>query len=935
MKGDKKQQKFVLIDGNALIHRAFHALPPLTTKKGELVNAVFGFTSVLLKAIKDLKPTHIAVAFDAKGPTFRHKKFPEYKATREAAPKELYRQFPRVKEVVQALNIPSYEVSGFEADDIIGTLSKKLTMENIIVTGDLDELQLVDDNTKVYAMRRGIQDTMIYDEKKVIERYGIKPEQLVDFKGLRGDPSDNIPGVSGIGEKIASKLLKKFGTIENMYKRLEKGEKVKGISDRIIKILLEQKEKAFLSKKLAKIATDMPLKINLKKCEVQDYDREKVVRLFQELEFKTLLTRLPESSRKKRQESLKLEMQKSKSKSLVLNFKTKNPNTTIQKSLNYKIVDTKEEFVELLNRLAKAKEFAIDTEATSVQAMAAKLLGISFAIKENEAYYLPADKIWQWGSLKLQLEKILNNKTIKKIAHNAKYDLIVLKNFGFELTGIYFDTMIASYVLSPSQRRHSLDDLAFQELGYEMMSFEDLVGKGKKRKDISEVDIKKLAFYSCEDVDVTLKLKNIFKEKLSKEKRLSNIFWKIEMPLVEVLVKMEMAGVKIDVEFLKKLSVDFGRELKKLENKIYSLSGTRKFNINSTQQLSKILFEKLRIPNGEVRKTITGYSTAAQELAKIRKKHPIIPLIEQYREYTKLKNTYIDALPGLINKKTARVHTSFNQTVTATGRLSSSDPNLQNIPIRTPIGREIRKAFVAESKSVLLSFDYSQIELRIMAHMSSDRNLISAFERNEDVHAITASLIFGKEIGDVTFEERRLAKTVNFGIMYGMSPHGLSQTLGIDRDKAKKIIDKYFETFPLIAIYIKNTLDFARKNGYVETLLGRRRYLPEFGSGFPQLQAAAERMAINMPIQGTAADIIKLAMIELDSQILQKTSLANVKMILQVHDELVFEIKENKVAEVARKIKEIMENVFKLSVPLKVDVNVGKNWGEMKELVWV
>jgi DNA polymerase-1 len=927
---DNPPQKFILIDGNALIHRAFHALPPLTSKKGELVNAVFGFTSILLKAIKDLKPTHIAVAFDSKGPTFRHKEFHDYKATRVAAPEELYQQFSRVKEVVKALNIPSYEVSGFEADDIIGTLSKKLTIDNVIVTGDLDELQLVDQNTKVYIARKGVQDTVIYDEKKVIERYGIKAEQLIDFKGLRGDPSDNIPGVKGIGEKTAAKLLQKLGTIEKLYKKLEKEKKIKGVPDRVIKILLEQKEKAFLSKKLATIVTNMPLKINLNDCVIQDYDREKVVKLFQELEFKTLLSRLPESSRGNgKQASLELKVTGvSKDQKVVQNQKLKETGT--KSRISYELIETKEKFVELLDRLTAAKEFAIDTETTSAQAVEAKLLGISFAIKPNHAFYLPADKIWEWDSLKLQLKNILESNNTKKTAHNAKYDFIVLKNSGFELAEVYFDTMIASYILNPSSRRHSLNDLAFQELGYEMMSFEDLVGKGKERKDISEVDIKKLAFYSCEDVDITLKLKNIFEKKLKKEKKLLEIFRKIEMRLIWVLAKMETAGIKIDTNFLGTLSKNFARELKKLENKIYNLAGTRKFNINSTQQLSKILFEKLQIPNGEVKKNIAGYSTAAQELAKIRKNHSIVPLIERYREYTKLKNTYIDALPELVNKKTGRVHTSFNQTITATGRLSSSDPNLQNIPIRTDIGREIRKAFVADSGFKILSADYSQIELRLAAHISSDPNMLRAFKSNEDIHTSTAAKIFKKDVKNVSSQERRFAKTINFGVLYGMSPYGLSRALEIDHEEAQLFIDQYFQNFSAVAVYIKNTLEFARKNGYVETLLGRKRYLPELVSGSPQIQAAAERMAINAPIQGTAADIIKMAMNELNNQNLVLNP--DCKLLLQVHDELVFEIKKGKLTEYAQKIKQIMENIYKLQIPLKIDLSYGENWGEMEEL---
>lgn len=910
-----KKQRILLIDGHALIHRAYHALPPLTTKNGELVGAVFGFTSVLLKAIKELKPTHVLVAFDVKGPTFRHKEYKEYKATRVAAPQDLYDQIPRVKQVVEVFNIPYYEIPGFEADDLIGTLSKKLKIENIVVTGDLDELQLVDRNTKVYTMRRGVQDTVMYDEKKVFERYGLKPKQLVDFKGLRGDPSDNIPGVKGIGEKTAAKLLSEFGNLEKLYKAIEEG-RAKSISEKLQKLLVEQKKQAFLSRKLATIVTNIKLDFDLKKCELSDYDKNKVIKLFQELEFKSLLARLPESKHKSEQTSLfgKLESSKLKVQSPKLQLKTQN--------FNYQLIDTEAKFKEFLVKLAQQKEFVVDTETTSANAMKAKLVGLSFCWREKNAYYIPTSPFVKSGLL-----GILENPKIKKIAHNAKYDLLVLKNFGINLQGVFFDTMLASYLLSPGTRRHSLDELAFSEFGYQMMSFEDLVGKGKKQKKIEEVEIEKLCFYSCEDADFTFRLYKLYKEKLKKEPKLEKIFYDIEMPLLFVLSLIEENGVKLDKKFLEKLSKNFGKELDKLAAKIYKLAGTQDFNINSTQQLQKILFEKLKIPSKEARKIKTGISTAASELAKLRKAHPIIGEIEKYREYTKLKNTYIDALPQLINKKTGRIHTSFNQTVTATGRLSSSDPNLQNIPIRTEIGKEIRKAFIADYGFKILSADYSQIELRLAAHISGDSNMLKAFDHDEDIHTATAAKIFKKDIKNISSQERRFAKTINFGILYGMSPYGLSQTLDIDHKEAQLFINQYFQNFPAIAVYIKNTLEFARKNGYVETLLGRKRYLPELISGSPQIQSAAERMAINAPIQGSASDIIKMAMNKLKEKNLVQTP--DCKLLLQVHDELVFEIKEEKLKDYAKNIKEIMENVYKLQIPLKVDLRYGINWGEL------
>lgn len=926
----KVNKKILLIDGNALIHRAFHALPALTTKAGELVNAVFGFTSVLLKAIKELKPTHVLVAFDKKGPTFRHKIFIDYKATRQAAPQELYKQIPRIKQVIQAFNIPSFEIRGYEADDIIGTLSKKIGFENIIVTGDLDALQLVDENTRVYTLRRGVQDTIIYDERAVFERYRLTPKQLIDFKALRGDPSDNIPGVRGIGEKTATYLLQKFKNLENLYKRIEepgfkqKNKKEKIIKENVLFALLEHKKEAFLSKRLAKIICDIRLDFDLEKCKLKEYDREKVVRLFQELEFRSLLARLPESKKAGQQaglfkEKIKNEKQKEKENQSLVRMKDYR---------KYILVDSEEKFNYLIKKLSSLSQFALDTETTSQHAMEARLLGISFAWKENEAYYVPiyASRFSISAGQFSRLKAILENKKIKKIGHNIKYDLIVLKNSFIDLRGIDFDTMVASYVLAPGTRRHNLEDLAFQELGYEMMSFDDLVGQGKNKKKIEEIDLERLAFYSCEDVDFTFRLFKIFQKKLAKEKMLERIFKEIEMPLISCLAQMEMWGVRLDKQFLKDLSKIFETNIKELEKEIYKLAGC-KFNVNSSKQLKEILFKKLKISTREVKKIQTGFSTAASELAKLRLAHPIISLIEKHRELAKLKNTYTDALPRLVNIKTGRVHTSFNQTVTATGRLSSSDPNLQNIPVKTEIGRQIRRAFIAEKGYYILSCDYSQIELRVMAHLSQDQNLIKAFERDEDIHAATAATLFKKEAGKISFEERRVAKTINFAVMYGMSPYGLAQTLTCDVEEAKEFINKYFENYPSIALYIKKTLDFARKNGYVKTLMGRRRYLPELVHSQGIATAAAERMAINAPIQGLAADIIKIAMQKILPLLSQET-----KMIIQVHDELVFEIKKEQVKKVAKEIKKIMENAFKLCIPLKVDVSYGENWGDLKKL---
>lgn len=918
----KIKQKLVLIDGNALIHRAFHALPPLTNKKGQMTNAVFGFTSVLLKAIKDLKPTHIVVAFDKKGPTFRHKLYKDYKATREAAPKELYQQIPIVHQVVKAMNIPFYEMKGFEADDIIGTLSKKAGIDNVIVTGDLDALQLVDQDTKVYTMRRGVQDTVVYDSKKVKQRYDLKPEQLIDYKGLRGDASDNIPGVPGVGEKTAVILLKEFGTIENLYQKIKQKNyqlNIKGLrgAESLQKKLLENEEQALLSKKLGKIIIDMPLKIDLKKCVLSDYERGKVVDLFQKLEFKSLLSRLPESLTESKEQGTLF---------AGLAGENENKKSKTRAEFRYELIDNEKKLQQLLRKLEKIKETTFDTETDSLNQMEAKLIGISIAWQEGEAYYIP-EKILISSAGK-KFINLLASEKIKKIAHNAKYDYHVMLNYGVEVNNLYFDTMVASYLLQTGSRRHNLDDLTFAEFGHEMISYEDLVGKGKEAKQITDVDIIKLKDYACEDADFTLRLKNKFAKRMDKRNKLKKLFNEIEMPLVFILAKMERVGVKVNVAELKKLSKIFEQKINQLAMNIYREAGTKAFNINSTQQLSQILFDKLKISTEGIRKTTTGYSTASRELNKIKDKHKIVPLIEKYREMVKLKSTYVDSLPKLVNKETGRVHTSYNQTVTATGRLSSSDPNLQNIPIRTEEGRKIRKSFIAEKEFKLLSLDYSQIELRILAHLSKDANLVKAFQEDQDIHAATASILLEKDLKDITKEDRRVAKTINFGLLYGMRAYGLSDRLGIDRKEAKEFVDNYFAKFSSVQTYLDAILKKARKDGYVETLTGRRRYFPELNGSGPQV-AAAERMAINMPIQGLSADIMKIAMINL-KPLLDKNQ--NIKLIMQVHDELIFEVKEEMLNATASEVKNVMEKAFKLNVPLKVDVNYGDNWEEMKEI---
>ncbi len=941
--------KFIIIDGNALLHRAWHALPPLYTKKGELVNVVYGFTSIFLKTLKELKPTHFVVTFDKKAPTFRHKMFEKYKAQRVKQPDEFYNQIPRVKELLEIFNIPVFEKDGYEADDLIGTIAYQLTIANlkspietIIVTGDLDTLQLINENTKVFTLKKGINDTIIYDKKAVQERYGLTPEQIIDFKALRGDPSDNIMGVKGIGEKTAIELLKTFGTLEKIYKAIsESGDQIK---EKTKKILLEYKDDAFLSKKLVTILKDAPIQIELEKCKLKNFDQEKIIKLFQELEFKSLLSKLSAIqsllivNSEKNKKVWNAENQNDNSKCKNQKFKQDEISAIYEENKKeqgkYILIDTQEKFEKFLEKLKKQKAFVLDTETTNLNPFKAKLLGISFCWKNGEAYYVQ----YQISNIKYQkLKEILENSKIKKCGHNIKFDAAILKEQGIDLQGINFDTMIASYLLNSGTRALSLDSVVFTELGHQMISFEKLVGfkipkkiDEKKLEQIMEsVPIQKMAEYSCEDADYTFQLIDQLIPQL-KEKNLWNLFQEIEMPLIPVLAQMERNGIKINKEILQTLTEQLIIYEKQLTGKIYQNAGIE-FNINSPLQLKKILFEKLKISINGIKKTKTGISTAASELEKLKGSHLIIDLILEYREIFKLKSTYSEALPKLINLKTQRIHTSFNQTITATGRLSSSNPNLQNIPAKGKFSKEIRTAFIAEKGCKLISVDYSQIELRVIASLANDEKMIQAFKNKEDIHIRTAAEINECELNEVTSEMRQQAKAINFGIIYGMGVYGLVQRTGISQEKAKKFIEKYFEIHNGIKNYLEEIKKAAKEKGYVETLFGRRRYLPEINSKMFQIQNAAERMAINMPIQGTAADLIKIAMIKINEKIKNKS----IKMVLQVHDELVFETEMQYTASLCEIIKQEMEQSLetkKFKVPIEVNIKIGDNWGEMKEM---
>ncbi|MDP2708973.1 MAG: DNA polymerase I [bacterium] len=936
-KADKKA-KFMIIDGNALIHRSFHALPPLTTKQGEIINAVYGFTSVLLKALREFKPDYAALTLDRKEKTFRHARYADYKATRVKAPDELYAQIPRVKEVARALNIPIFELPGFEADDLIGTLAAKVDgqVEKIIVTGDLDTMQLVNGHTKVFTMKRGLTDSVLYDEQAVISRYGLKPEQMVDFKALRGDPSDNIPGVKGIGEKTATELLKNFKTLDGVYKNIDS----KKIKDRARELLLEYKDDALMSKELATIKRDVKLEFNLDQARFCDFNQEKAAELFNELEFKTLLPRLQTLN-----QDAKKQLEKSE------DYQAEDKFNRDLELFAYELVDNDKKFINFLKLLNKQKEFTFDTETGNFDPVTAQLLGVSFSWKTGQAYYInfkdtrnnnQANSKSQISNLfnynkelkentwLEQLKPVFEDEKIKKYGHNIKFDVEVMASRGIKVKGVAADSMIMSYLLNPGSRQHNLDAVAFSQLNFQKISKEDLLGTGRDKLKFENVPLEKLYVYSCEDADFTFRLVKKLLPELKKQK-LEKLFKEIEMPLVLVLVAMELTGIKIDQELLNGLGKSADKKIKILVKKIHELAGVE-FNINSTQQLSEILFEKLEIPILGVGKTKTGLSTGADELAKLKGQHPIIELIQEYRELAKLSSTYLEALPKLINAETGRLHTSFNQTVTATGRLSSTEPNLQNIPIRTELGREIRKAFVAEPGFKLLSLDYSQIELRLAAHMSGDKKMIAAFKNQEDIHTATAAAINGLALDEVTPELRRQAKATNFGILYGQGPHGLAQNADIPYARAKEFIDQYFKVYEGVKVFVDQTIEAARGRGFAETLFGRRRFLPEINSSVMQVRKAAERMAINTPLQGTAADIIKVAMIRAAELIGKKYQAGEVRMLLQVHDELVFEVKNDSVKKAAEEIKEIMESVIKLKVTLAVDASVGDNWGEMEKI---
>jgi DNA polymerase-1 len=885
--------KLFLIDGSSYIYRAFYAIRRLSNSKGLPTNAVFGFTQMLLKVLKEHQPGYLAVTFDSKAPTFRSEVYKEYKANRPSMPEGLVPQIPYIKKITRGYRIATLEMDGYEADDLIGTVAKKVgpEVDVVIITGDKDILQLVNDRIQVY-------DTM--KEKKfgveeVVQRFGVHPEQVVEVMGLAGDAIDNIPGIPGIGQKTAIQLIKAYGSIENLLTHVEEIPQT-----RLKENLKTHGDLARLSRQLATIHTDVPILYQLKDFSLSPPDVRTLKEIFKELEFNKLLRELLEER--------------------------DSPLTT----RDYRLVTDHNEFLALIENLKKATLFSIDLETTSPHPMWADLVGVSLSYTPHQAFYIPVGHRQQETNDQLplpwvmdQLKPILEDREVAKVGQNIKYDWTVLKRYGIDLRGILGDTMIASYLLNPTKHNHNLGEIAQEYLDRSVTNYKEVVGSGIKAVTFDQIELEKARDYSCEDADVTLQLFHLLFLKL-KEEGFKDLFDQVEMPLVMVLAKMEMNGVKIDLDLLQEYSKEIETQLQQKIDRIYALAG-EVFNINSSQQLGKILFDKLKLP--VVKKTKTGTSTDVEVLTKLSLQHDLPLEILGYRNLTKLKSTYIDALPKLVHPKTGRVHTSYNQTVTATGRLSSSDPNLQNIPIRGEEGSRIRQAFIPEKGWSMVSADYSQIELRLLAHFSQDETLIKAFQDDEDIHTRTASEIFGVPMEKVTPPMRREAKVINFGIVYGMSPYGLSQQLGTEPKIAQAYIDEYFKKYSGVQTYIEKSLEDARQKGYVMTLLHRRRYLPDIHSTTAAVRQASERMAINTPLQGTAADIIKVAMIRIQNRI-EELGLST-KMTMQVHDELVFEIPEEELQKTLLMIQNDMETVMELSVPLKVSIHSGKNWAEV------
>lgn len=932
-------KKLFLLDAYAIIYRAYYAFirNPRVNSKGMNTSAIFGFVNVLEDVLKREKPTHIAVAFDPKGKTFRHEAYELYKAQREATPEDIRVAVPYIKKIVEAYNIPVIEKEGFEADDVIGTLAKKAETQGFevyMLTPDKDYGQLVSEHIFMYRPKHsGGYETM--GPKEVIEKYGLKShEQVIDLLGLMGDSSDNIPGCPGVGEKTAVKLLEEFDSIENL---LQNTDKLKGALKTKVE---ENKEQILFSKFLATIKIDVPVNFEEDKLIAETPNETALRELFDELEFRTLTNRVlgiqpPEESKAKAtkkessaQMSLFDVVENPQEETTIAATENNSPNGMIRLSdvpHQYHLIETKEQRTSLIEKLTKQTSVCFDTETTGIDVMMAELVGLSFCFAQGEAYYvtLPVDNA-ECKAILQEFKPFFENNEIEKIGHNIKFDLQMIHSYGVELKGTLFDTMVAHYLIQP-ELRHSMDYLAEIYLKYETIHYIDLVGKnGKNQLPIRMVDLNLLSDYACEDADITFQLKQILEKELA-QNNLEKLFFEMEMPLMNVLAIVERNGVRIDTQALKQTSETLTAEMLTIEKEIIEMAGVQ-FNVGSPMQVGEILFEKLKLDE-KAKKTKTGqFSTSEDILEKIRSKHPIVGKILDYRGLKKLLSTYIDALPQMVNPKTGKIHTSYNQTVAATGRLSSTNPNLQNIPVRDEIGREIRKVFIPDDGCHFLSADYSQIELRIMAHLSGDQNMIDAFNSGNDIHAATAAKIYKIPITEVTSDMRRKAKTANFGIIYGISTFGLAERLNIPRAEAKELIDGYFETYPQVKAYMNNAIQKAKEQGYVETIYGRKRFLADINSQNSIVRGFAERNAINAPIQGSAADIIKIAMIHIQHR-LENENLQT-KMTMQVHDELNFSVPKNEVETAKKLVVQEMENVIKMAVPLIADCGLGENWLE-------
>lgn len=918
-------KKFYLLDAYALIYRAYYGLirSPRINSKGQNTSAIFGFLTTLNEVLQKEQPDLLAIGFDPAGHTFRHELFPEYKAQREATPEDIKRAVPIIKDLIKAYRIPILEVPGFEADDVIGTMAKAAVSKGYevrMITPDKDYAQLVEPNLLMQRPGHGNAPWEILGPQEVCEKYGLQsPLQVIDYLALMGDAADNIPGCPGVGPKTATTLLQQFGSCEDI---IAHSSELKGA---VRKKIEEHVDEIKLSKILTTIKTDVPLQYDFEQFKIEEPDKEALRQIFTELEFRSFLTKLDGPQKSSKSAPVELSLFGSESTEDKGNDSERLFSRLENLSYEYKLIENETEANELANFLLTNEIFSLDTETTSIEALDAKLVGLSFSTEDFRAWYVPVSRETEKAKKILEIFRpVYENPKILKVGQNLKYDLTVLANYGIHLSGPLFDTMLAHYLIQP-ELRHNMDYLAEIYLNYKTIHIEELIGpKGRGQKNMGDLEPKDIYKYACEDADVTLRLMKPLAEELRKNS-LEEVFQNIEMPLMPVLARMERNGVVLDTETLKEVENDFTARLQTLEKDIYELAG-HEFTINSPRQVGEVLFGELKLSE-KVKKTKSGqYSTSEEVLRDLHSKHPIVQKILDYRGLKKLLSTYVEALPKLINPATGHIHTSFNQAVTATGRLSSSNPNLQNIPVRGEDGREIRKAFIPEAGEIFFSADYSQIELRIMAHLSGDEHMIEAFNAGHDVHAATAARIFHKDIKDISKDERRKAKTANFGIIYGISAFGLAERMDVSRTEAKELIDSYFEMYPKIKDYISKAVDTAREKGYIETEFGRRRYLPDINSRNAVVRGYAERNAVNAPIQGTAADIIKIAMIRVQQRLDAEGCKA--RMILQVHDELNFSVPTDEFDKVKRIVIEEMQGAYKMSVPLEADCGEGKNWLE-------